>query len=76
MKNLILVSTALCAVLVSSAAEISPSFIGTAGLGHITPAAAWPFGMVQAGPDTSEKPDRYQPNWPHTGGYQHGDPWL
>ena len=53
-----------------------PSFIGTAGLGHITPAAASPFGMVQAGPDTSAKPDRFIPNWPHTGGYQHGDGWL
>ena len=76
MRNSLIFSAALCAALVSSAAETSPSFIGTAGLGHITPAAAWPFGMVQAGPDTSEKPDHYQPNWPHTGGYQHGDPWL
>lgn len=30
-------------------------FIGTSGLGHATPAATVPFGMVQAGPDTSAK---------------------
>ena len=27
-------------------------FIGSAGTGHTTPAAAYPFGMVQPGPDT------------------------
>ena len=51
-------------------------FVGTAGLGHVSPAAAWPFGMVQAGPDTSAFPDRYVGDWPHTCGYQYGDRWL
>ena len=51
-------------------------FIGSAGLGHVTPAACAPFGMVQAGPDTSAKPDRMVFDWAHTSGYQHGDGWL
>ena len=51
-------------------------FIGTSGLGHVTPAATFPFGMVQAGPDTSAKPDRFVPDWAHTCGYQHDDAWL
>ena len=51
-------------------------FIGTQGLGHVSPAAAWPFGMVQAGPDTSKTPERYFGDWPHTCGYQHNDRFL
>lgn len=51
-------------------------FVGTKGLGHVSPAAAWPFGMLQAGPDTSPMPDRYVADWKHTCGYQHDDPWL
>ena len=51
-------------------------FIGTSGLGHMTPAAASPFGAVQAGPDTSERPDRFKPDWPHTSGYQKTDTWV
>ena len=51
-------------------------FIGTEGVGHVSPAAAWPFGMVQAGPDTSRHPDRYVGDWAHTCGYQHPDRWL
>lgn len=51
-------------------------FIGTAGLGHVSPAACAPFGLVQAGPDTSASPDRYVGDWAHTSGYQHGDGWL
>lgn len=46
-------------------------FIGTSGLGHVTPAAAYPFGMIQAGPDTSAFADHYVADWPHTSGYQH-----
>ena len=42
-------------------------FIGTAGNGHTTPAAAYPFGMVQAGPDTGRD------GWAYCSGYQHGD---
>ena len=51
-------------------------FIGTSGLGHVTPAATAPFGMVQAGPDTSESADKFVADWKHTSGYQHGDEWL
>ena len=47
--------------------------IGTSGLGHVTPAATVPFGLVQAGPDTSKSPKRFSPDWAHTCGYQHGD---
>ena len=42
-------------------------FIGTAGVGHTTPAAAYPFGMVQPGPDTGLE------GWERTSSYQHGD---
>lgn len=51
-------------------------FIGTQGLGHVSPAAAWPFGMVQAGPDTSRFADRYVGDWPHTSGYQFDEEYL
>ena len=59
-----------------SVSKTTDVFIGSAGLGHVTPAAAYPFGMVQAGPDTSAKPDHFAGDWPHTGGYQHTDGWL
>ena len=42
-------------------------FVGTSGDGHVTPAAAVPFGMVQAGPDTGIG------KWEYTSGYQYGD---
>lgn len=32
-------------------------FIGTEGKGNATPAVCVPFGMVQAGPDTSARAD-------------------
>ncbi len=51
-------------------------FIGTAGLGHVSPAACAPFGAVQAGPDTSASSEKYVGDWAHTSGYQHGDGWL
>ena len=56
-------------------AEADP-FIGTGGLGHVTPAACVPFGMVQAGPDTSKERGPYRGGWEHCGGYQHGEAWL
>ena len=59
------------AVFGETTSEAVDVFIGTAGLGHVTPAAAYPFGMVQAGPDTSGFPDVYHGDWPHTCGYQH-----
>ena len=42
-------------------------FIGTGGNGHTTPAAAYPFGMVQPGPDTGHS------GWARCSGYQYGD---
>lgn len=51
-------------------------FIGTQGLGNVTPAAAYPFGLVQAGPDTSASPDGFVPNKGHCAGYQHDDAWV
>ena len=42
-------------------------FIGTGGTGHTSPAAAYPFGMVQPGPDTSHA------GWERCSGYQYGD---
>ena len=42
-------------------------FIGSGGTGHTTPAAAYPFGMVQPGPDTSHA------GWARCSGYQYGD---
>lgn len=42
-------------------------FIGTAGVGHTTPAACVPFGLVQAGPDTGCVA------WRYCSGYQYDD---
>ena len=56
--------------------EKADVFVGTQGVGHVTPAAAFPFGMIQAGPDTSASPDRFVADWAHTCGYQHDDPWI
>ena len=42
-------------------------FTGTAATGHTTPAAACPFGMVQAGPDSGNY------NWAYCSGYQFYD---
>ena len=42
-------------------------FIGSAGTGHTTPAAAQPFGIIQAGPDTGLN------DWKYCSGYQYGD---
>ena len=47
--------TALCFIL--AAVDL---FIGTQGLGNVTPAAAYPFGLVQAGPDTSASRDEFK----------------
>ena len=46
--------------------KVNP-FIGTSGDGHATPAAAVPFGMIQAGPDTGIG------KWAYTAGYQYED---
>ena len=42
-------------------------FVGTTGTGHTFPAAAVPFGLVQAGPDTGNG------DWDHCSGYRFGD---
>ena len=39
-------------------------FIGTDGTGHVTPAAAVPFGMVMPGPDHADR------GWRYSSGYQ------
>lgn len=39
-------------------------FIGTDGTGHVTPAAAVPFGMVMPGPDHADR------GWDYASGYQ------
>ena len=49
------------------AVGLADPFVGTSGDGHVTPAAAVPFGLVQAGPDTGIG------KWEYTSGYQYGD---
>ena len=51
----------------TSVTGFADPIVGTSGDGHATPAAAVPFGMVQAGPDTGIG------KWSHTSGYQYGD---
>ena len=43
-------------------------FIGTAGTGHTTPGAKYPFGMIYLAPMSRRTAD-----WTHTAGYQHRD---
>ena len=61
---------------VAGGAQVADVFVGSGGVGHTTPAAAAPFGMVQAGPDTSRFADSYEHNWEHCSGYQYGDGFL
>ena len=73
MKSASLYST-VSAVVVASIAhgtvchldKVDP-FIGTGGNGHTTPAAAYPFGMVQPRPDTGHE------GWERCSAYQYGD---
>ena len=46
--------------------DVDP-FIGTAATGHTFPAAACPFGLVQAGPDTGNR------DWQHCAGYRYDE---
>ena len=48
-------------------------FIGTSGDGHCSPAAAWPFGMVMAGPDTYSLTNTVDCR---QSGYQYGDEFV
>jgi predicted alpha-1,2-mannosidase len=45
-------------------------FIGTDGTGHVTPAAAVPFGMVMPGPDNADS------GWSYSSGYQFKAPRI
>ena len=51
-------------------------FSGTQGMGNVTPAACVPFGLVQAGPDTTSDPLRYHFDKAHCGGYQYADEYV
>jgi len=42
-------------------------FTGTGATGHAHPSASWPFGMIQAGPDTGNA------GWQYCSGYQFSD---
>ena len=81
MRNTLALCWALLSLCVAAAdasvgaAEPVDMFIGTEGLGHVSPAACSPFGAVQAEPDTSSSSEKYVGDWAHTSGYQHGDEW-
>ena len=71
MKLVLPVAFALSAAFPSWAANdtvdrVNP-FIGTGGDGHCFPAAAYPFGLVQAGPDTGWG------TWDYCSGYRYED---
>ena len=57
----------LWASVFAAAIGFADPLVGTSGDGHVTPAAAVPFGMVQPGPDTGIG------KWSHTSGYQYED---
>ena len=76
-KSVSLIATALiCGAACADLCDYADPFVGSSGLGHTTPAACVPFGMVQAGPDTSQDPNAYKGGWSHCSGYQHTDPWI
>ncbi len=54
------------AVAADYARHVNP-FIGTQGTGHTYPGACYPFGLVQASPETNAT------GWQHCSGYQYGD---
>ena len=64
------------AILATASEKTSEVFVGTEGMGNTSPAAMVPFGMVQAGPDTSREASRYEFGKAHCGGYQHSDRYL
>ena len=69
MRRLILFALSFCAALTTKgdpAAYVDP-FVGTTATGHTTPAAAYPFGMVQAGPTTGTI------TWQYCSGYRYED---
>ena len=62
--------TLLALVLATAIAPYIDPFIGTSGDGHTAPAAAYPMGFLQPGPDTGWN------DWAHCSGYQFGDKEL
>ena len=62
--------------IISGDAHAGLPFVGTQGMGNVTPAACAPFGLVQAGPDTTPDPQRYHFGKAHCGGYQHADEYV
>ena len=74
MKSVMLALAAATATV--AAAQTVDLFIGTQGVGNVTPAATWPFGLVQAGPDTSAESGVFRPDKAHCGGYHFSDKWL
>jgi predicted alpha-1,2-mannosidase len=76
MKNWIALGL-LFAGMAATAATAGPSFtrhvdpfIGTDGTGHVTPAAAVPFGMLMPGPDNAGG------GWSYSSGYQYRAPKI
>lgn len=63
-------------LLVSLFLSAGSVFVGTDGVGNTTPAATAPFGMVQAGPDTSSSASRFEFGKRHCSGYQMKDPFV
>ena len=74
-KILILALFAVCLVQCTGKEEtvdyIDP-FIGTDGLGHTTPAATTPFGMIQLGPSMEIEPW----DWKRTSGYHYSELFI
>ena len=67
MKTGLMALTALAAAEMWAATEYVRPEIGTEFNGHTTVAAAWPFGLVQAGPDTGHG------TWDYCSGYRFAD---
>ena len=60
----------LAAALATDFVDLADPMVGTAGVGHCSPAAAFPFGMVQPGADTGRS------GWDHCAGYLYSDTSL
>ncbi len=66
-KTMLAAAAALAAGIASAAVEYVHPEIGTEYNGHTTVAAAYPFGLVQAGPDTGHG------EWDYCSGYRFAD---
>ena len=73
--SVVFLASVLCVATTALSATPDP-FVGTQNRGNTTPAATYPFGLVQPGPDTSEKPDVLNLNPFHASGYQYGDRFI